>query len=218
MRVWPLQQYLLVMSVVDALYVIIMTVMVTLLSNCAWEKKNNTPENVDMNHCLLFSVLDILLSDYFTSCLALFNIITEIVVTCQRVVLITNNSETLYRPWVVCLVIFIISLAVYSPLLFMSKVYTEEMRNATTGVVHRGYYPARTDFGRSKVSLFIKQTTAFLRMGLVLVVLSIVNLIASIKYTAFYNRKSALTEIIRGYLLNFKNSSSHKIFKCYFFI
>jgi hypothetical protein len=186
-----------------------MTVMTTLLSNCAWEKDNNKSENADISICFLFSILDILLSNYFTSCLALSNIIIEIVVTCQRVIIISNkgSNERARRPWLVCLIIFIISLTVYSPVLFMSQVKTEETRNVTT--VRRDYYPGMTDFGKSKVGLFLKQLIALLRIGLVLVVLSIVNCIASVKYTAFYNRKLALKEIIRGLLFNFKNSSSH---------
>jgi hypothetical protein len=200
MRGWPLQQYLLAVSVADAMYSIIMTMLTTLVSFCLWEFNNDKSLNVDLKVCYVNSLLDILLAEYFTSCLALFNIIVEIVVTWQRVVMISkkSNHERAYRPWVICVLIFAFAMAVYSPVLFMSRVRTEETRNETNGAVRRGYFPEKTEFGKSQEGLVIMKLTVLVRMILVIVVLSIVNVVASIKFTAFYKRKLALKEIIRG--------------------
>jgi hypothetical protein len=220
MRAWPLQQYLLVMSVADGMYTLTMVIMTTLISYCVSEREKNSSEDSDIKVCFAYALFNIWLSDFLSSSIALFNICVEILVMYQRILLISREArnEKMRRPSFVCAFIFTISLVVYSPVLFMSHIRTEAIRNEITGAVRREYFVEKTEFGKSESGLLIMKLTVFVRIGLVIVVLSIVNVIASIKFTAFYKKKSALKDIIRG-LFNFSNNPLSLILIdfCFFF-
>jgi hypothetical protein len=187
MRGHPLFRYLLAMSVSDFVYSLSMVMMIPLSTACFWVKENNKDEDVDITICYVFYKHNLLFQEYLTSCLALFNIILEIIVTCQRIRLLSREarSENMSRPWVVCVLAFGFSLAFYSPVLFMNEVYAVETRNETTSAVRRDYLYGKTKFGKSVEGLFLAKLLALVRIILVTVVLTIANIIASIKFTAF---------------------------------
>jgi hypothetical protein len=201
MRYHPILQYLLAMSIADAVYTLSMTLIIPFSSWCGWLQDNNNYKDFDLITCLPTLWHYKLVSEYFTSCLALFNILVEIHITCQRIKLISKearNNEIEHRPWIACVIIALVSLTVYSPVLFINQARTVEIRNETTGSIQRGYFNEKTDFGNSSEAKLIEQMLLFTRIFLISVVLTVVNSIASIKYTAFYKRKSALKELIRG--------------------
>jgi hypothetical protein len=204
MRHHPILRYLLVMSLADALYTLSMSLFVPVSSLCVWLRENERDDDVDLLICYVSMWHYILISEYFTSCLALFNVLVEIHITCQRIKLISSearNNEKAMKPFVICTVIFAVSLAVYSPVLFMNKITTVETRNETTGAVRRDYINGKTEFGKSQAAVYIEKSLTVFRIFLISVALSIVNVVASVKFTAFYKRKSALKERIRGNFL-----------------
>jgi phosphatidylglycerophosphate synthase len=191
------------MSVSDLMYLFSITMMIPLGTACAREKVNNKSESGDFKVCYVVYMLYIWLSDFLTSCLALLNIIIEIFVTVQRILLIStgalhNQTRPTHRPLVVCATFFAISLAIYSPVLFMHKVRSEETRNETTSSVRKDYFYERTEFGKSKGALFLVESITIVRFFLVIVVLTIVNIVASIIYAAYYKKKRATIQAIRG--------------------
>jgi hypothetical protein len=203
MRQKPMLQFFLAMSLSDVIYSLIFAILIPISRACMWQKENNSAEDADLKVCYIASVLFIMLSDYLASCLALFNISIEIFVTCQRVIIVSrdltaNEKRQRLRPWAICLLIFIVSLTVYSPVLLMNKVQLVEIRNETTGAVRRDYSNEKNEFGRTSGGLFIIKLVTLFRMFLVTVVLTVVNIIASIKFTAFLKRKSALKETTTG--------------------
>jgi hypothetical protein len=140
---------LLAMSVSDLVYSISITMMVPMAKACSWEKENNQSEDADLQVCYVLYTLFLWVSDFLTSCLALFNIILEIFVTCQRIRLMTkgavyNQTKPKLRPLVVFALVFAVSLTIYSPVLFMNEVRTEETRNETTGSVRKDYFYEKT--------------------------------------------------------------------------
>jgi hypothetical protein len=80
----------------------------------------------------------------------------------------------------------------------MYETKTEEVRNETTGAMRRDYYFGKTEFAKTKEALIIAKFLTFLRMGLIAIVLTAVNVIASVRYTNFFKQKTALKQIIRG--------------------
>jgi hypothetical protein len=171
-----------------------MTIQMPLLWACMWERDNNNGMVADLMVCYGAYTLMIWLSDFLTSALALFNIIVEIFVTYQRISLISRHAINKREkpPWVVCSCVLFFSLAVYSPALFMKEVDNLETRNETTGVVRKDYFSKKTVFGKTSAALLIEETLTLVRISLVTCVLTIVNIVASAKFTAFYKQKSAL--------------------------
>jgi hypothetical protein len=180
-----------------------MTLIIPFGSACARERENNQANNTDLTVCYVLYTLIVWLPDFITSSLALFNICVEILVTYQRISLISRpaRSEREDTPWVACSLIMVVSLAAYTPALFMKEVYNVETRNKTTGGVKIDYFSKKTEFGKSSTALLIEESLTLVRMVLVICVLTIVNIVAFVKFTAFYKQKSALKEIIKGILI-----------------
>jgi hypothetical protein len=203
MRHHPILQYLLAMSLADAVYTLSMALGVPFSNWCSWLHENNNDQNIDFIVCYYSAWHYILVSEYFTSCMALFNILVEIHITRLRIKLISRearNNETEHRPWIVCMLISLASFAAYTPVLFMNEVISVETRNETMDTVHKDYFNVRSQFGQSSNATFFEQFLVITRICLISVVLTVVNAVASVKYTAFYKRKSAMKEIIRGYI------------------
>jgi hypothetical protein len=210
MRRHPILQYLLAVSLSDAVYTLSMAVILVLAKSCEYEranrKINNSQHFTDARVCFYYSLFVNLLSEYLTSCLALFSILVEILVTFQRMRLISTDTSNLsnepekHRSYSICAVLLGCSLAVYSPVLCMNEVRTIETsgwNNET--VMRRDYASGKTEFGKTATGLFIVKALTLTRMSLVIVVLTVANVITSIKFTSFYKRKSALKQIIRGF-------------------
>jgi hypothetical protein len=193
------------MSLSDAIYTLSgLITMIPLKSACP-KDNNEKLENINLNSSYALSVLSLLLSEYFTSCLALFNILIEIVITCQRIGLISrgNRIESRNRAWLVCATLFAASLAIYTPVLFINEVdVVETISNQTTNLLERDYTYRKTEFGKSTSGYIVFKIIIIFRVTLVTVVLSIVNVIASVKFTSFFKRKHAIKKSIRGIILN----------------
>jgi phosphatidylglycerophosphate synthase len=180
-----------------------MIMIVPIAKACSWEKENNQSENADLKVCYVLYTLFLWVSDFLTSCLAFFNIILEIFVTCQRIRLITkkavyHQTRQKFRPIIVFALVLAVSLAIYSPVLFMNEVRTEETRNETTGSVRKDYFYEKTAFGKSNEALYLLESITALRVFLVIVVLTVVNIVAAVIYAAFYRRKGAMKHVLRG--------------------
>jgi hypothetical protein len=191
------------MSVSDLIYSMSITMMVPLAASCYWKKEHDKSENADLKVCYVLYTLLLWVSDYLTSCLALFNIMLEIFLTCQRIRLIKsdtvlNQARQRPRPLVVCAILLTISLTVYLPVLFMNETTSKETRNETTGSVRKDYFYQKTDFGKSSGASRLAESITIMRMCLVIVILTIANTIASVLYGRFYRKKNAILHVIRG--------------------
>jgi hypothetical protein len=83
----------------------------------------------------------------------------------------------------------LISLIVYSPVLFMKTVRVEYSSNSTEVI---DFKVTRTEFGKSKAGMWIMIAINSTRIILVTVVLMILNIVAIIKFNTFFERKSNL--------------------------
>jgi hypothetical protein len=203
MRSKPILQYMLAMSVSDLIYSVSMIMIVPIARACSWEKENNKSENADLKVCYVLYTLFLWVSDFLTSCLALFNIILEIFVTCQRIRLITNvgvynQTREKLQPLTVFSIVFAVSLAMYSPVLFMNEVRCVETRNVNMSSVRKNYYYEKTAFGKSDSALYLLESITALRVFLVIVILTVVNIVTAVIYAAYYRRKRAMKHVLRG--------------------
>jgi hypothetical protein len=181
-----LYRFLLIMATVDTLYGIF--VLSIVWTECPKENPNECSPYLYLVHLILF----IGVSEYLTSCLALFNILLEIFLTTQRIFLISNlqiyRNASVKR---VCFALLFISLIFYSPVLFMNQITSLYSKNEHSSRVVN-FKRVRTEFGKTE---YIKWTLIGLnstRVALVTIVLLILNIVAIIKFNQYFERKFQL--------------------------
>jgi hypothetical protein len=177
---------LLVMATVDTLYgILVFSLVVTM---CAKTNPNECSPYLYLAHLLSF----IIISEYLTSCLAFFNILLEIFLTVERMCLISNIKIYRYvSVKKICLILLVISLAFYTPVLFINRITS----SYSTSAGRFNYKLIRTVFGKTTYAKWISIGLNSTRIALVLVVLLILNIIAILKFNAYFERKARLKSI-----------------------
>lgn len=140
----------------------------------------------------IYCLMIIYISDYLTSCLALFTILIEVFLTTQRICLLSNANLRKKRAHVrstrsVILGLAVVSFLAYIPLLFMTRLEQERGR----------FILKKTPFGRTYIAEYIKSVLSVTRLGLVTLVLLVLNLVAIVRYKSFYLRKKRLKNLSR---------------------
>ena len=135
-------------------------------------------------------MLYILLSEYLTSCLAVFNILMENFLTIHRILLLNNSHLVKNKTYIKLIVILIslISFLIYIPQIFMNKISKIHVMpfNFTT------YTVGQTIFGRSKSAILIQVILNVSRMILIIAVLLVLNIITIVLYWKFLKKKRTL--------------------------
>lgn len=142
---------------------------------------------------LTFILLYVILSEYLTSCLAIFGILFELYITLHRILIIKESSWS----WKIrslsitqiSLVLFSISFLIYMPYLFSYSVKSIVTNNGET--IYRLY---RTSFGRSHIFTVYMNIVSGLRLALVTFVLFILNcfLVNLVRYRFTTNNSAIL--------------------------
>jgi hypothetical protein len=181
-------KYLLIMSLVDIAYVALISIMY--FTVCTGNPGGMCGTDWDYVNLLIYIVF----SEFLTSALALFNILLEIFLTVQRIFQISFNKSRLHKLSVfkTCLILFSISLVYYSPTLAMNRIDTVYRENGT----RRAYVLSKTPFSKTNLGVALVTGMTVCRIALVTVVLTIVNIVAMIKFNAFLHRKSKLEQKI----------------------
>jgi hypothetical protein len=185
-----LNMFMLIVGIVDALYTFFVLFLLMFVRFCA-----NDPERCGNTGYLLFLVLFILISEYLTTGLQVFNIILEIFLTFQRLALISNfkwfPKEVNVK--LVCCSLMSLCLILYSPILFMYNIQVEfHSHGNVTKVIHK---LSKTSFGRSYLAMSILSALSAIRISLVSVVLLILNLITVIRFKAYLRKKLKITNL-----------------------
>jgi hypothetical protein len=181
-----LHKYLLVMTIADLVYTTLISIM--FFTVCHNNPHGKCGSQIDYFNLVIY----IFVSEFLTSSLAIFNILLEIFLTLQRIVIISHINSRLRHASVykVCLVLFSISLAFYSPMLAVHRI---DIINKTTSKHEPvDYKLSRTNFGMTNLSIGMKTVMNIIRIILVTLVLSILNGIVLIKYKAFLVNKKNL--------------------------
>jgi hypothetical protein len=142
-------------------------------------------------HYALYTAF-IWISDYLTSCLALFNVLLEIFITLERLYSVTNllpSTKSSTKIIVVSLVIFIISFTVYTPVLFMDHVEMKLYQDPEMGF--KQYQLGKTAFGKSQAASIIMNSINIFRVFLFSFVLFILNLITVVRLKRHLLRRRA---------------------------
>jgi hypothetical protein len=130
------------------------------------------------------------ISDFFTSCLAFFNILMEIFIQLHRTLIVLNRLPA-FKFISTCkwasLFMLIVSLLVYTPVLFMKRIELKPSDGYTTRP--NEYHLVRTEFGKSKLSQLILDIINFVRIFLVIGVIFVLNLIIMIRFRLFLKKR-----------------------------
>ena len=156
------------------------------------------------NMCLFSStsiivvLYEYLIWDYFTSCLAILNILIEIIMCLQRCSIVYNwTCFRFERFYVVILVLSSISLLPYIPSLFLREVISS---------VNNEYKIVETKIGLSTTGYVLKLCMAFLRGAVPLLSFVIINIFTAIKFLQLIRNKNKLRFNTKKY-----EQSGHKL-------
>ena len=148
---------------------------------------------------LLFLICQIAILEYLTSCMAIFNLIVQILLSIQRILMILNKQ--LFQnlsPYRGIIVITIFSLFYYIPVLTIQKIELASLTNMTTNHTNHGYEQnyaiVSTEFGKTSFGKSIRTILSIGRIVLATVVLSIVNIVNYYLFRKFFDKKVNLTK------------------------
>ena len=168
--------YYLISSIVDFSYMFIISFDVLL--NCG------TPCDL-LKGCNLGKIIyTIVLDDYLTSCLAIYNLIVELFITIQRYFLISKQKSLQnQKPFNLMLLISIVSLVYYSPVLFLKKIiYSDSI----------GYQLVYTNLGNSNAGRIIPIFLSIIRLFIGSCLLLIINIFTVIKFKVYLKEKNLI--------------------------
>ena len=173
-------KYLLVISIVDVTYTFLVFCIGILTSLCYSDNHKQCGASL----YLVLLILYISLSEYFTSCLAFFNITLEIFLTIQRISMFSDKDSSLKRANIkfVCSILFVTSVIYYMPVLGMNKFMLVEVNS------RRDYRLIKTEFGNSEIARIILVFLNSFRIALVTHVLSILNVVIIFKLRSYLRK------------------------------
>jgi hypothetical protein len=183
-------KFITVISLVDIMYLGLMLMIRTTDLVC----QENVAKNCPSIH-YVFSVAFIWISDYLTSCLALFNILMEILITLERLFMISNYLPTMRnvtKVKLISFIIFAISFSVYIPVLFMKHVKLNPKQNPDIG--YKQYQMAKTEFGETKTATMFMNSVNIFRVLLYTFVLLTLNSVIVHRFRRYSRRRQLYFE------------------------
>lgn len=146
----------------------------------------------------------ILIDDYFTSCLAIFSILIEIVLSLQRYLILINKAtfQKISHKWIIC-ILFLISLLYYLPMLFRKNILSTKINYLTNGTVfvRTSYSIINTDFGSSPAGKTVPIVLTIIRIFLGTFLLTFVNIINTFKFRKRFNKRMQIKLKMRKSIL-----------------
>jgi hypothetical protein len=130
----------------------------------------------------------IIVKQYLTSCLAIFTILIDLILSIQRYFILSNDKRSyLFKPYkCIILIVFIISFIFYMPVLFQNNILAK-INSESDNIVE--YSLIETEFGKSSMGNYLLIILSLIRIFLGIILLSFINLINAIIFRKrFENR------------------------------
>jgi hypothetical protein len=187
LRVNTIFKVLTVMSIADFFYLG--------LSHIKYISKLYCASN-DMFKCLskmkqIDHIFYLIVDQYITSCLAIFNIMIEIYLTIDRLLMVCNSHWLKkIKTKIMIEVIGGIAIFYYLPVFFLWTVVEEVYIVQETGQIASIYSQLPSPFGDSAAGKSIPITLSFIRVFNVTIVLLTLNVINIIKFRSYFAKKS----------------------------
>ncbi len=121
-------------------------------------------------------LLFFLVNDYFSSTLAFFTILTDILLSLKRLMIVTNKYYATWISYKVAIsACYLLSLILYSPVLFLKKI---EPRSGPNGTF---YTIVPTNFAETRIGTATPIILSSFRIFMGIVVLSTINIVTTLK-------------------------------------
>lgn len=169
-----------------------------------------------LNGHYFIELYEIIIDDYFTSCLAIFNILIDIVLSVQRLLLLSNRPLRNESYKYLITIIFIISLIYYMPVLFFKSVDSSIKNDTYCNSKFLVYEANPTQFGSSFSAEIIAIVLTLIRITLGFFVLNLINILNVVIYkkrTLALNRAKALSHSNQSNMKSSQSLKSKKILK-----
>ncbi len=129
------------------------------------------------SHSYTVQLIFFLVNDYFSSSLAFFNILTDILLSLKRLMIVTNKYYVTWISYKVAIPFcYFVALLVYSPVLILKEV--KECNSTPNSTL---YTTVPTKFSQSNIGTATPIILSSIRIFLAIVVLSTVNIITTTK-------------------------------------
>lgn len=183
----PVYSYYLTSTIIDFIYITIIAFKIFIVcgSKCNFRK----------NH-LSTLIYNLYFQDYFTSCLAINNILLEIYVSLQRFMIISNKKFLQNsRPILVIVFISIFSIFYYLPVIFLKRLVS---------IPNENFVLENTKFGSSSFGKIISIILSLTRLILASMVLFLINWFNLTGFRKLMAKKSHLAFKIEDLRSNFR--------------
>lgn len=182
----PTYNYLLVSSVIDTLYLILVLVLVTFDELC-----DSTPIMCGSRVQLVQKLYHLWIGDYLTSCMAIYSILNELFLSLQRLLMLAKVSFIKnWSVWHVGPAMMLFSLLYYMPVLV-----TEEVKQIGFVVYQNETFPVYEIVTYGNESRIVNTVQSVIRSFLVTIGLGILNIVTLLYYFKFIKKKSSLRVI-----------------------
>jgi hypothetical protein len=144
---------------------------------------------------LLLIIYFIVIDEYLTSCMAVFNLLIQIFLSLQRIFLVLNKSYLQNISLIKSILILAsISLIFYSPILTIQRIELSHPNATSNAHMPLLYSIVHTHFGETAFGQSVPTVLSSLRIFLATILLSIVNIINFIAFKRYFEKRKKLTK------------------------
>jgi hypothetical protein len=158
--------------------------------DCKIERKN-----------LFFALYYLVIAEYLTSCMAMFNLFIQIFLSIQRILIVTNKkflqNASICK---VILTLLLLSLIFYIPVLTVLTIVNEKYNTKANNesLDESLYSVVSTDFGKSSAGTSVKTLVQVGRISIATVIFGIVNFLNYIAFRRFLNKRTKLLSVCKS--------------------
>jgi hypothetical protein len=184
----PVYKYIRFMTYSDLIYISLLFIFRMLELLCTKNPAHGCP-SIQYSYLLAY----VWISDFFTSCLAFFNILVEIFIQLHRTLVVLNRlsaAKFVSKCKWASFYFSLVALLVYTPVLFMKRIELKSLNGNNSNTTElKEYHLVRTEFGKSNVSHNLLNSINFIRIFLIICILLVLNLVILIRFRIFLKKR-----------------------------
>jgi hypothetical protein len=137
-----------------------------------------------------------IIREYFSSCMAVFNLLIQIFLSLQRIFLVLNKN-LLQNISVIksILILASISLIFYSPILTIQRIELSHPNATSNANMSLLYSIVKTDFGNTAFGQQVRTIVSSFRIFLATVLLTIANIINFIAFKRYFDKRKKMIKV-----------------------
>jgi hypothetical protein len=145
---------------------------------------------------LMLIIFFLVIEEYLTSCMAVFNLLILIFLSLQRTFIVLNKSLLQNISAIKSILIFsLISLIFYSPILTIQRIELSNQNATSNNITSILYSTVPTEFGSSAFGKQVRTILNSLRIFTATVLLTIANLINFIAFKRYFDKRKKMIKM-----------------------